>query len=111
MCKYKTLAHNENGYVILCHGCRQYQLAFGTTAVSFPPSDFAIFKRQLNYYAEKEEYKTGGTHKCISLDLFCRCAMMVVTYEEFIKLRDLIGLASFHENVETIFEDLNLSRE
>lgn len=111
MCNYKTLAHNEHGYVILCHSCKHYQLAFGTTAVTFPPSDFSIFKKQLNYYRNDEKYKAIENQKCISLDLFCRCAMMVLNYDEFIKLSDLVSLATFNENMETIFEDINLLRE
>ncbi|PBQ30249.1 hypothetical protein CNR22_00230 [Sphingobacteriaceae bacterium] len=111
MCNYKTLAHNENGYIILCNSCNHYRLAFGTTAVSFPPSDFSIFKSQLTYHFNQEKYKTSPAQKCISLDLFCRCTIMVLTYEEFLKLNDLVALASFNEKMETIFEDINLLRE
>lgn len=111
MCNYKTLAHNENGYIILCNSCKHYQVAFGTTAVNFPPSDFAIFKSQLKYNMACEKHKASPGQKCISLDLFCRCAVMVLTYQELTKLNDLVGLASFNENMETIFEDINLLRE
>lgn len=111
MCNYKTLAHNEHGYVVLCNSCRHYQLAFGTTAVTFPPSDFTIFKRQLNYYCSKEQRNPAAPQKCITLDLYCRCAMMVLNHRELLTLHELVNQAAFTEGMETMLEDINILRE
>jgi hypothetical protein len=111
MCNYKTLAHNEHGYVILCNHCRHYQLAFGTTAVTFSPAAYSGFKKQLGFYHERGNTRNSEIQKCISLDLSCRCVMMVLNYEEFGRLYELVSQAGFNEGMETIFEDINLLRE
>lgn len=112
MCSYKTLAHNEHGYVILCQYCKHYQLAFGTTAVSFAPSDYVVFKQQLKYYSGiKKTEPENDLRKCITIDIFSHCSKMVLNFEEVVKLEELIAQAVFTEHMEGIFDDIKLLRK
>lgn len=111
MCDYKILAHNEDGYIILCNNCNHYQLAFGTTAVTFDPANFKRFRRQLENFKPTDELKGFEKQKRISLDIFTSNSMMVLSYSEFLKLSGLINESAFNQEFEDLFRDLNVNRE
>lgn len=111
MCDYKILAHNEDGYIILCNSCNHYQLAFGTTAVTFDPSNFKRFRHQLEKMQPGDELKGFEKQKRISLDIFTSNSMMVLNQNEFLKLSALVNESAFNEEFEDLFRDLNVNRE
>lgn len=111
MCDYKVLAHNENGYIILCSNCIHYQLAFGTMAVTLEPENFEGFFEQITAIKNNTDYNGFEKQKRISVNIFSRFAMMVLTYEELTSLYELLDEAVFNEQLETIIQDLNLIRE
>lgn len=110
MCDYKILAHSQDGYVILCNSCGHYQLAYGTTAVTFEQEDF------LNFCGEAAKLKTGTDcngfekQKRISLNIHSKCSMMILSYSELITLNDLLNEALFTCEMETMLEELKLIR-
>jgi hypothetical protein len=98
--------------VIVCSSCKHYQLGFGTTAVSFAPSDYAVFKRQVKYYKEQTENSCAAKgQKRVSLNIFSHSSQMVLYDEEVQHLSELIAQAVFTEQMESIFEDIKLARE
>ncbi len=111
MCNYDILAHNEDGYLILCQSCRHYQLAFGTMTVTFEPFHFEQFCRQLNGIKNALDCDGFEKQKRYSLDIFCNNARMVLNYIELLKLNSLIGEATFNEEVDQLLEDIKLVRE
>jgi hypothetical protein len=111
MCDYKVLAHNENGYIILCNSCNHYQIAFGTTAVTIEPENFKDFFKQITAIKNNTDCNGFEKQKRISLNIFSRFAMMVLTYSELIRLFELLDEAVFNKQMETIIQDLNLIRE
>lgn len=111
MCNYKILAHNENGYVILCYSCRHYQLAFGTTAVTFDPADFKLFLEQVDQLVQEVDCNGFEKQKRIPLEIACKCAMMILNYTELLKLHQLLDEAAFDEVIGNLLEHLNLVRE
>ena len=111
MCDYKVLSHNENGYIILCNSCSHYQLAFGTTAVTIEPDNFKVFFEQVKAVKKDTDGNGFEKQKRISLNIFSRFSMMVLTYDELICLYELLDEAIFNEQVETIMQDLNLIQE
>ena len=111
MCNYKILAHNEDGYVILCHSCRHYQLAFGTTAVTFNPADFKIFLEQVDQLRQDVNCNGFEKQKRIPVEISCKCAMMILNYTELLRLHTLLSEAAFDEEMEALLENLNMVRE
>lgn len=111
MCHYKILAHNEDGYVILCHTCKHYQLAYGTTAATFSPADFKLFCRQAERL--KSDFSCDGFEhqKRIPMELFCSCVNMVLSYRELEKLHGLLNEAEFNEEVDLLLGNLNMIKE
>lgn len=111
MCNYKILSHNEDGYIILCHSCKHYQMAFGTTAVTFEPQDFKRFCRQVHGLNNTMHSNGFDWQKRIPVKIFCKCVMMVLSYAELLRLHNLLEQASFSDEMDTLFENLNLIRE
>lgn len=111
MCNYKVLVHGTDGYVILCHSCRHYQLAFGITVVSFEQVEFWRFCKQVSALTQTTGCDGFENHKRIPLDIFCKCAIIVLNSHELVRLHDLLNEACFHAEMENLFTDLNLVRE
>lgn len=111
MCDYKVLAHNQNGYIILCNSCSHYQIAFGTTAVTIEPENFKYFFEQVAVIKNNTDCNGFEKQKRISLNIFSKFSMMVLTYSELICLYELLDEAVFNEQMEKIMQDLNLIRE
>ncbi|MBL7919949.1 MAG: hypothetical protein JNJ40_06520 [Bacteroidia bacterium] len=111
MCDYKVLVHNENGYIILCNSCNHYQISFGTTAVTIKPENFKVFLEQVTAIKDNTDCNGFEKQKRISLNIFSRFAMMVLTYSELICLFELLDEAVFNEQMQTIMLDLNLISE
>jgi len=108
MCNYKILSHNENGYIILCHCCKHYQLAFGTTAVTFEPSDFKKFGQRVGLLKEITPCDGFVNQKRIPIEIFNKGVMMVLNYAELLNLETLLGEAFFSNEMDLLIEDLNL---
>jgi len=111
MCDYKVLAHNENGYIILCSSCCHYQLAFGTTAVTIEPGNFKEFCTQVTTVKNNTDNNGFEKQKRISLNIFSRFSMMVLTHSELLCLSELLDEALFNEQMELMLQDLNLIKE
>lgn len=102
MCNYRILAHNDEGYIILCKGCSNYQLAFGTTAVTFENDDFCNFCLQT--MALSDTYYCNGSEKDkrIQVDIANKRALMILNYRELKKLQELISEAVFTGELEKL---------
>ncbi|MBX3163842.1 MAG: hypothetical protein KF900_05135 [Bacteroidetes bacterium] len=111
MCDYRILAHNAHGYVIMCNSCRSYQLAFGTTAATFEPAEYKRFCKEVEETLNEDFNDGFEAHKRISLDLFCRCVVMVLSKTELVTLGSLLQEAAINNEMENLFEDLNILRE
>ncbi len=109
MCRHNLLAHNGQGYVVSCRGCGRYQLAFGTSLISFDPAAYECFCKQVSGLAEgscciKEE----ENRKTIHLDLYCNQAMMVLSARELKLLNALLDEAEFTRQVGFLLQESSI---
>lgn len=111
MCDYKLLAHNEDGYVILCNSCLHYQLAFGTMLVTFSTGNYRQFFRQVNKQLDASELSGFEKQKRFIIDVFAVNTMMTLSYLELVKLAALVNESSFNAEFETLFTELKVNRE
>ena len=109
MCSYKTLAHTEDGYIILCNGCTSVQLAFGTTAVKFDQETFHVFIDQIKSLYEFNACNEVCKQKRIHIDVYSDTSMMLVNIIELNKLKHLVELANFNLELESILEENNIA--
>jgi len=110
MCNYKILAHSEDGYVILCHSCGHYQLAYGTTAVTFEPANFTRFCKKVSDVKSNTPCTGFEKQKNISLHIYSDCSMLVLNYKELLQLHSLLSEALFGAEMEILFEELKVIR-
>ena len=90
MCTYKILSRSKNRYIILSNECDHYQVAFGTTGVSFDELEFMDFCD--NVIALKNRTFCNGfeDEKRIKVNLFSKSTMMILNYKKLKGLYNLI---------------------
>lgn len=55
ICRFDILAHNDNGYLVYCNECANYQLAFGTVVMTLCLKQLQHFQYRLAAaYAEAQ---------------------------------------------------------
>lgn len=111
MCDYKVLAHNSDGYIILCNSCGHYQLAFGTTAVTFEPEQFNKFCLEVNVLTDSSACDGFEKQKRIPLNICCNHSMMILSYSELKKLYELSNQALFTDQMDLMLEELKMNRQ
>ena len=111
MCDYKLLAHNEDGYVILCNSCQHCQLAFGIMLVTFSPGNYKQFFRQVNRQLDAGKLPGFEKQKRFIIDVFAVSTMMTLSYLELVKLAALVNESSFNAEFEALFTELKVNRE
>ena len=105
MCKHQVLAHNDNGYIVLCKKCKNFQIAFGTTVIYLSEILYEEFKIQLD--DQFHLYSNDGfpKQKIIQLQTFNENVHIVVSFNELLKLIELIEQASILIQVERLVEN------
>src|ERR1044071_3114946 len=93
-CHYEILAHNNNGYVLSCHGCGHYQLAFGTTVITMLPEQLAPFRRRLQRERAEAATTSFANQKIIRVPAGDTCVQMALTTGEADNLLLLIDEAA-----------------
>ncbi len=94
MCKHRILAHNDNGYIVLCKKCNHFQITFGTTVICLSEIQYEEFKLQVE--DQLNFYKDDGCpqQKIIQLPTFSVNVQIVLSFNELVKLIELIEEAS-----------------
>lgn len=102
MCTHRILAHNENGYVVLCAKCNHIQIAFGTTIICLTEEQFAYFK--MSAYNQFNHYKDDGfpQQKIIQMPTFSVNTKIILSFIELKKLIELIEEADILIQVDKI---------
>lgn len=111
MCVYKILAHSKDGYVILCSECNHYQLAFGTTGVSFDITTFYDFCDHVVIINNSATCNGFENEKRFKLTMFCDSSMLILNYKELKSLYEIVCEAQFNIEVANLFTELNLITE
>lgn len=111
MCVYKILAHSKDGCIILCNECSHYQLAFGTTGVSFDADTFHNFCNYVICVNDSVNCNGFENEKRIKVDLFSKSTMMILSYKELRGLYGVVCEAKFNMETDNLFKELNLITE
>ena len=67
MCKFQSLYFEDDGYVVRCNHCRNFQVGFSSTMLTLSEKEYKYFHTQLN-------------HKCIEAaqDLPAHCKVIIL---------------------------------
>lgn len=110
MCKHKILAENNSGYILFCGGCGNYQMAFGTSIVNFEPADFKNFGNHITRLKKATSLNSSGKIKQMSVNIYCKNAMMILNQYELFELDLLLEEAQFSEEIECVLEECHIKQ-
>lgn len=113
MCKHRILAHNDNGYIVLCKKFNHFQIAFGTTVICLSEIQYIEFKLQVEDQLNFCKDDGFPQQKTIQLQIFCVNVQMVVSFNELLKLIELLEEESILTEVDKIINkaEINVQTE
>ena len=94
MTNYRVLAQSKQGYILKCSDCTSYQLGFGTTILSFTEDEFKTYNTIVFKEINDRAFSNTPTQKCIVTPTFSPGIKMVLSYNEFKNLKQLLAEAS-----------------
>ena len=105
MFKYKTLHHNEHGYVIKCSQSSPIQIGFGYFALANTENEFAEFGRMINncYEENKDSFGFVPGQKRIQDSTPPRNMFWVFSLNELKRFTELLSQAHISLELEKIF--------
>jgi len=106
MCNHKTLATCSGGYIFRCEGCGIYQLAYGTSMLSFSGEEFGQFRQMIRHRLSSQPCDGFPLHKCIMLELQAHKSYMVLCRNELSQLADLADEAWFAAELQQVITHL-----
>lgn len=104
MCSHKILAHNETGYIAICTNCEHYQIAFGTTVMSLPEQQYKEFAEHLYMNCTNKACLDFPAQKSVVLPVFCAHLQMILSFNELLRLEELMRQASVMTEVNKIID-------
>jgi hypothetical protein len=107
MCNNKMLSSSEGGYVFRCQQCSLYQVAFGTSLLSFAHDQFQMFQQIAKERLALEAEDGFPNHKRIAIELIPSKVHMILCYRERQELTELLNEASFATELQAIIGGLN----
>ncbi len=109
MCNHKVLAHNRNGYVIRCAGCKHFQVAFGTTVLCLSQSQYNDLALHMRDQFSLYKYDEKDMRKIIHLPTYCEHAFMVLNVKELKRFLVLVNEADMMMEVQSLLINKGLS--
>lgn len=93
MCNARTLAHSNEGHIIICRECKRMQLAFGTAVLIINEAQLKQIRERLQYeLSYKSHLNPQPDIKQVSIDVN-EYAMLCLSLNEMNALQDLTDQA------------------
>lgn len=94
MTNYTVLAQSKQGYILKCSDCDSYQIGFGTTILSLTDDEFKAYNNIVFNEINCQDYSHTPTQKLILTPTFSPSIKMVLSYNEFKNLKQLLSEAN-----------------
>lgn len=107
MCESQTLSFNNNGYILLCKHCGNYQVAFMTTVLTFSEEEFDVFVKQVRFRFGKKECVNSKYAKSIVLHTASPIVCLILTRQELNHLNELVEECESELKVQEIISLFN----
>lgn len=103
MCQHKVLHNNKSGYVVLCGGCNQIQVAFASTLVTLNEEQFCIFSGIVDKSYKSNSHFYQRNRKTIKIPTPEATVSMILTIDELEDLQVLVSAARRQFEFERLF--------
>ena len=109
MCTHKMLTNGNYGYIVLCHNCNHFQIAFGTSLINLKPdhyNEFYLLAQEQHHY-----YQNNGfpNNKTIHLPIFTPNSLMVLSFNELELLLEMFNKANLMLEVDAILNETSIN--
>ncbi|MCO5234888.1 MAG: hypothetical protein M9933_01365 [Chitinophagaceae bacterium] len=91
MCRFQYLYNGEDGYVVRCHYCGNYQLAFASIMLTLTKNEYRSFCDLVEYKCDSA-YETAAseTSKCVVLPTPAPGTFILLTRDEAARLGTML---------------------
>ena len=94
MCHYQTLYHHENnGYVIRCTQCEQFQIGFGNVILSMDEKEFRYFCQWICKIMGEQEPLKDPLLKSLMIPTPCEGLKLFLSQRELTELNEMLEVA------------------
>lgn len=107
MCKYDSLYFGDDGYVVNCKKCGNYQVAFISTLLTLSQNDFDTLRKLISYKCNKEYFTLTETAKCVVVPTPCQGICMILTKSEVIRFNEILEEADNEMKVLSLLSLFN----
>ena len=102
MCQFESLYFEDDGYVIRCKGCGNYQIAFGNVMLTLTPEQLVQLYEKVLRKGQDDDLLLFETSKCIVIPTPKQGYNLVFTKKEFKRFYEML------EIVDTEIKTLSL---
>lgn len=103
MCQYHSLYSGEQGYVVRCAQCGQYQWAFGTTLQQSSPTAFVRLRKEVMYLIDQIQSDTCRRKKQFLVHIGHTTTRLILTAPEVEKFYAMLSEAWEAETTKALF--------
>ncbi|MES2429835.1 MAG: DUF6686 family protein [Bacteroidota bacterium] len=90
MCKYDSLYFGDDGYVVRCNTCGNYQVAFLSTMLTLTQKDLDVLHKLILSRCNNELYEYGGNAKCITVPTPGKGINLILTKNEAMRFSEIL---------------------
>ena len=97
MCDFNNLSADENGFILQCKSCRNYQIGFGSVLFSLNKTDYKKFCLMIADISEKDfNHERSNTRHIVIPTPYYGVNLLLCKFE-ILQLKDLINSAEQEE--------------
>ena len=91
MCQYHSLYSGDQGYVVRCEQCGQYQWAFGTTLQQSSPVAFARLRKEVMHLVDQIQLDTCRRKKQFLVQIGHATTRLILIAPELEKFHTMLS--------------------
>lgn len=102
MCQFQSLYFEDDGYVVRCKQCNNYQLAFGNMMITLSQHDFDIMCKAVQHKCAEENFTFSGYAKCIVVPTPSNGMHLLLTKKELTRFNEILEEADNEAKAQSL---------
>lgn len=103
-CKFQTLYSGEDGYVVRCRECRNYQLAYLCVMITIGATEFQAFCRTVQQHYLDSLSLQSDDCKCVVIETSAANTCFIFSRREIKRFAQLLEEADNEEKAQELLE-------
>lgn len=106
-CELQSLYFGNDGYVVRCKQCGNYQITFMCIMITLNECDFRAFCRIVKQKSEEADYAFAEHSKCISIQTPAEGVNFLLTKAEVNRFTEILEEADSEEKAQSLISLFN----